>query len=503
MSRILGFIRDMFIASYLGSTFIADAFFVAFRIPNYFRRIFAEGAFSAAFIPIYSGIINNPKNQKENINFIENTMSLLFFSLIVILIIFHFFMPYIIFFLAPGLIGNQDAYELATHFGKIIFPYLLFIALVAQFSSITNAYNKFAFGAFAPSLLNISLIGSLLFFSPYLSTPGHSLSYGVILGGIFQFILMYYALTKLNIRPFFVLPKINDNIKKFLKLFFPGILSSGAIQLNIIVGTIIASFLPTGAISHLYYADRLTQLPLGVFGIALGIALLPKLSTYIKTNANPEKIFNLQNRSIEFSIFISIPAVIGLVILSEPIISILFQRGAFTAMDTYYTSLILIYFSLGLPAYILIKVLNPIFFSREDTKTPLYITLVSVLINIILSIIFIKYFREIGIAIATAISSWFNVIILYFVLKMRNQIIMDHKCKTNIFKIIIASILMLIALLFLKKIFFLQLMNGPISIRALLLLLNIGVSVTFFMILAFILKIYSTENIKSILRKQE
>ena len=242
MSRILGFIRDMFIASYLGSTFIADAFFVAFRIPNYFRRIFAEGAFSAAFIPIYSGIINNPKNQKETINFIENTMSLLFFSLIVILIIFHFFMPYIIFFLAPGLIGNQDAYELATHFGKIIFPYLLFIALVAQFSSITNAYNKFAFGAFAPSLLNISLIGSLLFFSPYLSTPGHSLSYGVILGGIFQFILMYYALTKLNIRPFFVLPKINANIKKFLKLFFPGILSSGAIQLNIIVGTIIASF---------------------------------------------------------------------------------------------------------------------------------------------------------------------------------------------------------------------------------------------------------------------
>ena len=242
---------------------------------------------------------------------------------------------------------------------------------------------------------------------------------------------------------------------------------------------------------------------MGVFGIALGIALLPKLSTYIKTNANPEKIFNLQNRSIEFSIFISIPAVIGLVILSEPIISILFQRGAFTAMDTYYTSLILIYFSLGLPAYILIKVLNPIFFSREDTKTPLYITLVSVLINIILSIIFIKYFREIGIAIATAISSWFNVIILYFVLKMRNQIIMDHKCKTNIFKIIIASILMLIALLFLKKIFFIQLMNGPISIRALLLVLNIGVSVTFFMILAFILKIYSTENIKSILRKQE
>ena len=172
-------------------------------------------------------------------------------------------------------------------------------------------------------------------------------------------------------------------------------------------------------------------------------------------------------------------------------------------MDTYYTSLILIYFSLGLPAYILIKVLNPIFFSREDTKTPLYITLVSVLINIILSIIFIKYFREIGIAIATAISSWFNVIILYFVLKMRNQIIMDHKCKTNIFKIIIASILMLIALLFLKKIFFLQLMNGPISIWALLLLLNIFVSVSFFMILAFILKIYSTENIKSILRKQE
>ena len=502
ISRILGFVRDIFIASYLGSTIVADAFFVAFRIPNYFRRIFAEGAFSAAFIPVFTGLINKPKNNREIMQFIEHTMSLLFFALICISIFFYFAMPLVIAILAPGFVDNKEVYDLTIHFGKIVFPYLLFIALVAQFSSITNSYNRFAFGAFAPALLNISFIGSLLFFTPFVSTPGHALSYGVLIGGAAQFAIMYYAIYKLQITPFIVLPKFDSNIKKFLKLFFPGILGAGAIQLNIIIGTIIASFLPTGAISHLYYADRITQLPLAIFGTALGVALLPRLSKYIQQGENDSKIFYTLNRSVEFSILISFPAVVGLFIFAEPIINILFEHGAFTSVDTYYTSLALVFFSTGLPAYILIKIFNPIFFSREDTKTPLYITIVCLIVNVIISLLLIKYYREIGIAIATSISSWLNALILYVVLRTKKQISIDNRCKKNIIKITCAAIFMLLICFLLRNATIAELMDSSFLVKVVYLMLNILIAIVVFTVLVFMLKIYSVQNIKHFLRKE-
>lgn len=501
ISRILGFIRDIFIASYLGSTIIADAFFVAFRIPNYFRRVFAEGAFSAAFIPVFSGLTSRPKNNKEAIVFVEHTMSLLFFAIIVISILFYFTMPYIITALAPGFVNNPHVFELAVHFGKIVFPYLLFIALVAQFCSITNTYNRFALCAFAPSLLNIAFIGSLLFFTPYVATAGHALSYGVLLGGVAQFILMYYAIYKLQITPVLVFPRIDDNIRKFLKLFFPGIMGAAAIQLNIIAGTIIASFLPSGAISHLYYADRINQLPLAIFGIALGVALLPTLSSYIKKGASVDKINSIQNRSIEFSLLISFPAAVGLYLLAEPIISILFERGAFLSVDTYYSSRVLSLFSLGLPAYILIKVLNPSFFAREDTKTPFYIALGCVVLNIILSLLLIGSFREMGIALATAFSSWANVLILYIVLKRRDHVAPDRRLKTNFIKILCATIAMFFGTLLFRNIFLTEFMSSNSLINAFLLLGNIFFALILFASMVFMLKIYSIDEIREHLKK--
>ena len=206
ISRILGFIRDIFIASYLGSTLVADAFFAAFRIPNYFRRVFAEGAFSAAFIPVYSGLVHQKEKNKDALSFINQTMSILIFSILLIAIIFHFIMPQVILVLAPGFVGDEEIFNLAVHFGRIIFPYLLFVALVAQFSSITNTYNKFAFGAFAPALLNIAFIGSLIFLTPFVITPAHALSYGVLLGGVAQVGMMYFAIYKIQITPTLVLP---------------------------------------------------------------------------------------------------------------------------------------------------------------------------------------------------------------------------------------------------------------------------------------------------------
>ena len=501
ISRIFGYIRDIFIASYIGSSVVADAFFVAFRIPNFFRRIFAEGAFSAAFIPILSGLVIKPKNKNEAMIFIEQSMSFLFFSLSIMSLLFYFTMPYIIAILAPGFINNSEVYELTVHFGKIVFPYLLFIALVSQFSAITNTFNRFAFGAFAPSLLNISFIASLLFFTPYVSTPGHALSYGVLVGGILQFIIMYYAIYRIKITPFLVLPKINNNIRKFFRLFFPGILGAGAIQLNILVGTIIASFLPTGAISHLYYADRISQLPLAVIGIALGIVLLPTLSNYIKKEEDVKKVYNIQNRSIEFSLMISLPAMIGLFLLAEPIIKILFERGSFTSIDTYYSSKALALFAIGLPGYILIKVLNPNFFAREDTKTPFYITLVCVFINIIFSLIFIKYFREAGIALATALAAWINAIILYFILKNRGHINLDTKLKNNIIKIIFATVIIFIFILITRNVFVIKSLDNIFIIQVIILLLNIMFAIIIFASLIFMLKIYKIDEIREYLKK--
>ena len=283
LSRILGFIRDILIARFLGSTVTSDAFFVACRIPNFFRRVLAEGAYSAALIPVFSGIVIDSKDDHEAADFVENTMSLLLFVTVCLTIIFFFGMPYIIQILAPGFSVNSEAFDLAVYFGKIIFPYLIFISLAAHFTSILNVHEKFAAGAFVPAILNISFILSLFILTPHLSSAGHALAYGVLIGGILQFVFMYRAVLEFY-KPRLRLPKINNKIKKFFTLFFPGVIGSGVIQLNIIIGTIIASFLPVGAISHIYYADRLNQLPLAVFGIALGIVLLPRLSKSIKQN---------------------------------------------------------------------------------------------------------------------------------------------------------------------------------------------------------------------------
>ena len=355
-------------------------------------------------------------------------------------IIFFFGMPYIIQILAPGFSENKEAFDLAVHFGKIIFPYLIFISLVAHFTSIMNVHNRFAAGSFAPAILNISFILSLFILTPQLPSAGHALSYGVLIGGLFQFILMYRAVLNFY-RPRIRLPKLNARMKKFFALFLPGIIGSGVIQLNIVIGTVIASLLPIGAISHIYYADRLNQLPLAIFGIAMGIVLLPSLSKAIKRN-NQEEIQTTQNRSIEFCLLISLPSAVGLYILSKPIIYVLFERGAFVQEDTLHTANVLSMFALGLPAYILIKVLVTCFFAREDTKTPLYVSIVSVAVNIILSLILIQSMRETGIALATAISAWLNTLLLYVILKTRDNITLDSRLISNSVKTIICSIVM-------------------------------------------------------------
>ena len=499
LSRILGFVRDIFIAKFLGSTVTADAFFVAFRLPNFFRRVLAEGAYSAALIPIFSGVVIDSKDDHEAADFVENTMSLLLFVTIILTFIFYFGMPYIIQVLAPGFSTNKEAFNLAVHFGKIIFPYLIFISLVAHFTSIINVHGKFAAGAFAPAILNISFILSLFILTPQLSSAGHALSYGVLIGGLFQFIFMYKAVLKFY-RPRICFPAFNDKLKKFFLLFFPGVIGSGVIQLNIIIGTIIASFLPIGAISHIYYADRLNQLPLAIMGIALGAVLLPSLSKAIKKN-DIVLINTTQNRSLEFCLLISLPSAAGLYILSFPIINILFERGAFLANDTFYTAKVLSIFALGLPAYILIKILITYFFAREDTKTPLYVSLVSVSINILLSLLLINSMREMGIAVATAVSAWVNFLLLFLILLYRSNLFLDNQLIINSFKILASVIIMIVACYYLKQLFFTNIGDLQISIKIVYLVI-IMVSCEFiYIVMLFMLKVLTIQSLKGYLKK--
>ena len=499
LSRVLGFIRDILIARYLGSTVMADAFFVAFRIPNFFRRVLAEGAYSAALIPVFSGVVLNPKDDHEASDFVENTTSMLLFVTVVLTIIFFFGMPYIIQVLAPGFTDNKEAYELAVHFGKIIFPYLIFISLAAHFTSINNVHERFAAGAFAPAILNISFILSLFILTPLLPSAGHALSYGVLIGGVLQFLYLYRAVLNFY-RPRIRIPVLNEKLKKFFQLFLPGIIGSGVIQLNIVIGTIIASFLPVGAISHIYYADRLNQLPLAIFGIALGIVLLPNLSKAIK-QSDQETTNNIQNRSLEFSLLISLPSAIGLFILAEPIIYILFERGAFLQEDTFYTARVLGYFALGLPAYIFIKVLVSCFFAREDTKTPLYISIVSVITNIVLSLLLIESMREMGIALATAISAWINALLLYVMLFIRNNIKVDSLLISNSVKILISSVVLVFGIYALKTLIFKDFISNSILLNSLFLLLMIFLAIIIYFVLVIMLKVVTINQLREYLKK--
>ena len=426
-------------------------------------------------------------------------MSLLLFVTVGLSIIFFFGMPYIIQILAPGFSANKEAFDLAVHFGKIIFPYLIFISLVAHFASINNVHGKFVAGAFAPALLNISLILSLFVLTPYFSTAGHALSYGVLLGGVLQFPYLYKAILQFY-RPRIRLPKFNEIIKKFFRLFFPGVIGSGVIQLNIVIGTIIASFLPIGAISHIYYADRLNQLPLAIFGIAMGVVLLPGLSKAIKKN-NEEEIHITQNRSLEFCLLISLPSAVGLYILSYPIIHILFERGAFLAEDTFYTAKVLSIFALGLPAYILIKILVTCFFAREDTKTPLYISIISVIVNIVLSLLLISTMREMGIALATAISAWINTLLLFFILRMKNNLKLDDQLLNNTFKIILSSAGMIVVCYFLHEKFFANIQDLNLLLKVGILLLILICCKIVYLGMIFMLKVLTIQDLKGYIQK--
>ena len=442
ISRILGYVRDILIAIFLGTSFLADAFFVAFRLPNTFRRLFAEGTFNAAFIPSYAGAL--AKNKIEADNFAKNVFNLLFIILLFFVLVAEIFMPQLIFLIAPGFYKDPEKLKLAVDLSRITFPFLFFICLASFFGAILNSYNKFAAAAAAPIILNVILIGSL-FFSQWVNISDVLiLSYAVSLAGFLQLIVLLFFVRK-NFKPILSIKiKIDEQIKLFFRKLLPSIFSSGVTQINILVGTIIASF-QAGAVSYLYYADRVYQMNLAVAGIAVGTVMLPELSKHVKSN-NSELITNLQNRALELCLFLSVPAAVALVLASDQIITSLFGYGSFDNVSVINTAIALTFFAFGVPAFSILKIFSNFFFARNDTKTPFYLSVVSVTLNIMISVSLFSRFGFIIIPIATSISSWINVLMLYYFIKKRDLHIFDSKFIYKFPRMILSVVVMGIVL---------------------------------------------------------
>ena len=408
ISRLLGYVRDILIAIFLGAGPLADAFFVAFRIPNTFRRLFSEGTFNAAFVPSYSSLLGNKKTSQK---FANNIFTLLAIGLFFLILVIEIMMPLFVFLIAPGFDGDYQKMELAITLTRITFPFLMFISLASFFSAILNSHNKFAIASAAPIILNILLI-AVLFFGKILNDQlVYYLSYAVTISGILQFIFLYFFIKKYFSPKINLSFKIDNKVKLFFRKLLPSIFSSGVTQINILVGTIIASF-QASAVSYLYYADRIYQINLAIAGIAIGTVILPQLSKHVQSNKK-EKINLIQNKALELSLFLSVPATIALLIASEEIISSLFGYGSFDELSVMSSAKALFYFAIGLPAFSLIKVFSAFFFANHNTKVPFYISLTSVLLNVFISIIFFKEVGFIIIPIATTISSWYNAILLF------------------------------------------------------------------------------------------
>ena len=440
ISRVLGFVRDILIASFLGASFVADVFFVAFKLPNFFRRLFAEGAFNAGFVPLFSRIHQTEGDQSAKA-FAEQALSVLLLTLFVLVTLFQIFMPAVITVLAPGFSGIPLKFDLAVDLTRLTFPYLMFISLVSLMGGVLNSLGRFAAVAATPVLLNICLISSLLVVAPYLPTPGHALAWGVAAAGAVQFVWLLWALQcegwMLRLR----LPRLSPRVIELLKLMAPAAVGAGIVQINLVIDIVLASLLPEGSISYLFYADRLNQLPIGVVGVAVGTALLPMLSRRISDGDERGAVIAL-NRATEFALLLSLPAAMALAVIAEPLISVLFERGAFDADASRATSYALMAYAVGLPAYVLVKVLTPGFFARLDTKTPVRIALIALAVNLVLNIALMIPLKHAGLALATAISAWVNVWLLYSTLRRRGHFPVEPRLARRLRKTVVSATIM-------------------------------------------------------------
>lgn len=440
LSRVLGFVRDILIAALLGASPMADAFFAAFKLPNFFRRLFAEGVLSSAFVPLYARLYTSEGLAKAQ-RAAEEVFAVLLVILILLVTIFEIFMPTLMQIIAPGFRATPERMEITVIFARTTFPYILFISLAALVSGVLNSHGKFSAASSAPMLLNITMILGLLSSQSCFASAGHALSFSALVAGILQFLWVFWASHRAALALRFRKPRLTPLVRKLFRSMIPAVIGAGVVQINLLLDIVIASFLPTGAISYLYYADRLNQLPLSIIGIALSTALLPVLSSHFQQNLY-EKAHYTQNRVLEMALILTFPASVALIAFSEPIMTALFERDAFHHKDVIETARTLTAFASGLPAYVLIKILSTSFFANYDMRTPAQVGIAALVLNVILNLSLMGPFRHVGIALATSISAWLNAVVLAFLLRNRGQLILDQRFKKRFPRIIFSSLIL-------------------------------------------------------------
>ena len=440
-SRILGFARDILLAHYLGAVGVIEAFIVAFRFPNMFRRLAAEGAFAAAFVPLFSERLEQ-QGRREAMLFADQVFSVLVLVLAVFTVVVEIFMPQVLLVVAPGFsAGRPDLFDTAVLLTRLTLPYLLCMAIVAMMSGMLNSSYRFAAAAAAPILLNIVLILGLLFARDRFETPAHMLAWGVAVSGIGQYVWLAWCCRRAGLGLRLRWPQITPAVKRLLKLMVPGLIAGGMTQINILVGTIIGTFL-TGVVSYIHYADRVYQFPLGMVGIAIGTALLPELSRTLqsdKARANA-----VQNRAIELAMVLTLPATAALIVIALPLVTVMFQYGKFTPDAAAATAWALAVFATGLPAFVLIKVLSPGFFARQDTRRPMIYAIISMVVNMALSplLVWPLGVGYLGIPIATSIAAWINTGLLAWFLVRRGYLTLDARLLARLPRFALAALVM-------------------------------------------------------------
>ncbi len=509
LSRVTGFVREILTATFLGAGAVSDAFFIAFQLPNLFRSLFAEGAFSAGFVPIFAQRLEKD-GQAQAKQFADEAFAMLTSVLTVFTVLMILIMPWVLYVMAPGFDKVAGQMERTTELARIAFPYLLFVSLTMLQSGVLNAMHYYAVAAAAPVLLNIVLIASLLIGVGAGGDRGVFLAWGVFAAGVVQFLWLAAECRRIGMRFKWMRPRLTPDVKLLMVRMLPVAFGAGIYQINLVVNKTIASLVGPGAVSWINYADRVNLLPVGIFGVAIGIALLPLLTRHIQAGNEAAAIAN-QNRAVEVSLLLTLPAAAGIAVLAEPITSVLFEHGAFTPHDRVAVATALLAFSFGLPAYVLNKALTPSFFGRHDTKTPVKASACALLLNIALNLAFMQTLGHVGIALGTSISAWLNAIILSVILYRRGHLVPDARLKRRLPRMIGATALMTAALwaglvLVLQQFGPLfgvpELASGPNLLRTAVLFGLIGAGGLVFLVSAVVLGAAERSDLDSFRRKR-
>ena len=503
-SRILGLVRDSLFARFVGASFASDAFLIAFRLPNMFRALFAEGAFSAAFIPMFNKKVSEEGGSlAAGLGFAQEVLSVLLPILIVLTIIMEIFAWPITWALSGGFRDvSPDQFAYAVTLSRITLPYLLLISLVSLLGGILNSMQKFWVNAAAPILLNLTLIAALLWF--HTANPletARNQAIGVTVAGMLQLLWLWIACVRngVNLRP--RLPRLTPEVKRLLALIGPAAAGAGAVQINLVVSTALAaSLLTAGSVSYIYYADRLNQLPLGLIGIALGTVLLPTISRQLGAGDDAAAM-DTQNRGMELALFFTLPATMALIVCGVPIAAALFQYGKFTPGDTLATAQALAAFSIGLPAYILIKVLTPGYYARADTSTPVRYATISIGINLILNLALIGPLKHMGPPLATAIASLVNLALLYRTLAKRGHFVPDRQLRNRVWRLAAAALVMGAVMYFLNDRFAPYTLGTGVT-RVLTMIVLVGTGGAVYGIACFIMRAYRPSDLLAVVRRR-